>query len=297
MTEQIDTVDTENAELIEDSKVDIAATVEEIAAADKAGEKVETADTVTEDAFEATEAQITMAKQLGVSDEDIADMSEAQAIAYDAAARLDSKRQQRKGKPPQKQEDAVSVESSTDGTDNVDADTDGEFTEDDLYTPEGIARINKAMKDLAELKASDKKRGEKHTTSEQVRLQEGIDKMFDDLDPEIFAKFQPGETADIEPGSQVEARRNQVVSMAKAIQGASTEDISMEEALERALSVVAPAETEQAALNEDNDRRKTRGGQRLSAPSSTTQKHEKVYDNPHDKAIDEIYVKVNAFAQ
>ncbi len=283
---QTDTQETENVENSEGQELDPATVIEEMAA-EEARATEEAAGTVQEGDFTPTDTQKELAKQLGFDDDYASNMTEAQAEAADQWGRKQSAYQQRRGKT--KKEEPVSVESSTDEP----AEDGGDFTEDDLYTPEGIARINKVMKDLAELKASDKKRGEKHQTSEQVRLQEGIDKVFDGLDQEVFAKFQPGETASIEPGSPVEALRNEVVSMAKAIQGASTEDISMEEALEQALSVVAPAETQQAALNKDNDRRETRGKQRLSTPSSTTQKHEKVYDNPHDKAIDEIHAHVN----
>jgi hypothetical protein len=285
MTDDIENVETENAELSETSELEsVASVVEELAAAE-AGETVETADTVDTEPFVATDTQRELAKQLGFDDEYVANMTPEQAAAADQFGRAQSRLAQRQGKPPQKKEEEVETSESAESS------TDDEFlNEDDLYTPEGVAKINNLAKELAALKAKYKNT----ELSEQDRLQEGIDKVFDELDPDIFEKYLPGETADIEAGSKAEAKRQEAVNMAKAIQGASTTDISMEDALKQALAVVAPAETQKAAESKDNDRRQKRSKQRISAPSPEAHKHKKHYDSPEEEAIDKIYAAVNA---
>lgn len=278
-------LDTENAEQSETSQLeDTAAIVEEIAAADEAGESDGTADTATEDAFEATDTQKTLAIQLGFDDEYANNMTEAQAEAADQWGRKQSAYQQRKGKPQKPDEETASVESSTDDA----VETDGDLTEDDLYTPEGIAKINAAIRDVAKLKASDKQRDKKQQTSEQSQFRVTADKIFDALSPEFFPDFSPGESADIEPGSAAEDKRQEVVSMAKAIQGGSANDIPLKEAIEQALVIVAPTETQNAAQHEADTGRKKRGSQRLSTPSTSSAKTKVRQATREDQAVADV---------
>jgi len=289
MTDDNTTLDTDNAETSEPSELeDVAATVEEIAAADSAGESDGTADTVVEDDFEPTDTQIALAKQLGFSDEYAGGMTEAQAEAADQFGRAQSRLQQRKGNPVQKKDEeveSVSVESSTDDKPFI--------AEDELFTDEGVEKINDLHRRLAAQEARDKSRDDKHNTSEQDRLQTIAEEVFDALDPEFFPDFSPGESAEIGQGSPAEEAREEVVSMAKAIQGGSTKGIPLKEAIEQALTIIAPTETQNAAEHKANAGRKKRRSQRISAPSSSSTKRKKVYATPEEEAVDKIFDYVN----
>ena len=280
MTELDTTLEAENAELSEESEVLDAATVV-IDAVDESETETteETADTVTEEAYEPTDTQVELAKQLGLSDDEIADMTEAEAIAYDKVARLDSRRQQRKGK---KQEEVVDTTTTPDSAES--STTDEFFTDDDWYTEDGRKKINDLHKDL-------KSRNQSTETNEQAQLKLTADQVFDSLDPEIFAEFSPGESALIESGSDAESKRTQALQMAKTIQataGGLGHEMTLEKAIQSALSVVAEAETQEAALKIANKGRKTRGKQRISTPSSTNVAHKVTHDTPEKQAVADI---------
>lgn len=282
MTETDTTLESENAELSENSELDnVAAVVEEIAADDRAESADGTAGADTEEPFEATDMQIELAKQLGYSEDEIAGMDEAEAKAVDKLARLDSRRQQRKGKEKKEVKTTDSAESSTDDDD--------EFTEDDWFTDDGRKKINAMFK-------AAKTQNQTKDNTERDRLQADADKAFDSLDPEIFKEFSPGESALIESGSAADEKRTKALAMAKTIQATAQgigHTLTLEQAIEQSLSIIAPAETEKAALNKANDERGKRGSQRISAPSSRSHKNQKVFDNPHDEAIQKIYDAVN----
>lgn len=274
-------LDTENAESVEGQKLDVATVIDEIVADEQAEATSEPADTEpTGEDFTPTDTQIALAKQLGFSDDYASGMNEAEAKAADQWGRKQSAYHQRTGKTKDDPPDPASADSSAD---------EGDFTEDDWYTVEGAKKINQILQD----QKAQKTHNQKQETSENDRQQADIDKVFDNLDPKFFPDFSPGETADIDPTSPAQEKRDEVVSMAKAIQGASSQDISMEEAIGQALSVVAPTETQNAADDEADADRKKRKGQRISAPADSTTNRNKVYDTPEEKAVDIIYDYVN----
>ena len=311
MTENNTTLDTDNAETTEPSELeDVAATVEEIAAADLAGESDGTADTVdtantgVEDNFEPTDTQIALAKQLGFSDEYAGGMTEAQAEAADQFGRAQSRLQQRKGNPVQKKdedEEPASVDSSAgeatadddgDGDGDDDGDDDEFFKEEDWYTDEGRKKLN----NLHKLHKKQAARDQKQQTSEQDRLQAEANKVFDALNPEFFPAFSPGESDLIESGSAAEAKRNEALQMARTIQATAESlghEIPLEKAIQKALSVVAETETQNAAEHEANQGRKERRGQRIASPSSSSTKRNKTYATPEEEAVDKIFDFVN----
>lgn len=287
--ETTDALETENAEVSETTGLEeVGAIVEDIAAAEQAEDSDAAADTgSTGEDFTPTPEQVEMAKQLKMTDEEIDSMTEAEAFAVDKVARKESRRQQRKGSTTTKadeEETSTSADSSTDGD---------EFKEDDWYTDDGRKKINQLLQGQKEQKARDAARSQETQTSESERLKAEADKVFDSLDPEIFKDFSPGETDDIGAGSPAELKRNEVTDMAEAIQNASKTDISREDAIGRALAIVAPTETENAALNEANDRRRTRGSQRVGSPASSLQTRIKTYDSPEEEAIDVIHAAIN----
>jgi hypothetical protein len=275
---ETEALEAEDAGLSEDSELDVGAIVEGLVAG-QAEDTDETADTVTtvdEEVFVPTDTQVELAKQLGYSAEEIAGMDEAEARAVDKLARLDSRRQQRKGKEARK-ETVVDAESSID--DDV-IDDDGEFTEDDWFTDAGRKKINAALKASNQTKNTDKQRS-----------QAEINKVFDSLDKEAFEAFLPGESDLIEPGSPAELRRAEALTMAKSIQAvrdAQGREIPLEKAILKALSIVAETETENAALNKANAGRKKRGSQRISTPSTTTGKHKVRHETPEEQAVADV---------
>ena len=289
MTENNTTLDVENAELSEPSELEnAAAIVEEIAAADLAGEADGTADTAIEDDFEPTDTQIALAKQLGFSDKYAGGMTEAQAEAADQFGRAQSRLQQRKGNPVQEKDDdvpAASVDSSTDDGDEF-------FKEEDWYTDEGRKKLN----DLHKLHKKQAARDQKHETSEQDRLQAEADTVFDALNPDFFPEFLPGESDLIEPGSPAEVKRKEALQMAKTIQATAEglgHEFPLDKAIQKALLVVAETETQNAAEYEANKGRKKRWSQRIASPSSSSTKRNKVYNTPEEKALDVIFDFVN----
>ena len=288
MTENNTTLDVENAELSEPSELEnAAAIVEEIAAADLAGEADGTADTAIEDAFTPTDAQIELAKQLRMTADEIANMTEAEAFAIDMVARKESGLQQRRGKVKAKTEEepTASVDSSTDDGDEF-------FTEEDWYTDEGRKKLN----DLHELHKKQAARDQKHETSEQDRLQAEADTVFDALNPDFFPEFLPGESDLIEPGSPAEVKRKEALQMAKTIQATAEglgHEFPLDKAIQKALLVVAETETQNAAEYEANKGRKKRWSQRIASPSSSSTKRNKVYNTPEEKALDVIFDFVN----
>jgi len=269
---ETEVLDTEDAGTEVDTELDAAAVIDDIVA-EQAEDTDETADTEpTDDGFTPTDTQIELAKQLGYSADEIAGMDEAEARAVDKLARLDSRRQQRKGKEATKKAETVAdEEASTD---------DDEFTEADWFTDEGRAKINVVLKAV-------KSGSQTQKNTEKQRLKAEADKVFDGLDPEAFESFLPGESDLIEPGSPAEARRTEVLTIAKSIQAAGDpqgREVPLEKAIKVALAVIAPTETENAALNKANAGRKKRGSQRLGTPSTTKGKQKFRYDTPEEQA-------------
>lgn len=293
-TQTEEALESENTELDEVSEpVEVGAIIDEITAEEQAEDpdkKVE--DDPTGNEFTPTDEQVAMAKLLSMTDDEIANMTEHEAFAISKVSRLESRRQQRRGKEALKNKaddpkdpPPASVDSSTD-EDPVEKDGDY-LTEDDLYTPEAVKKINDIHRRLQVQEARDKKQ----QTSEKDRLQVKYDEVFDGLDPKIFPNFLPGESDEIEANSPAETRRDEVVTMAKAI--AATRDaqggeISLEESMQNALSILAPTETQNAAKQEADAGRKKRQGQRISAPSSSTAKHKVRQDTPEKQAVVDI---------
>lgn len=292
-TETIEVVETEDAEITVDTELDVASIIGNIVTG-QAEDTEDTADTETT-GFTPTDTQIELAKQLGYSADEIAGMDEAEARAVDKLARLDSRRQQRKGKEKQKAEKIEDEYSSID--DDIDAEDgdaddsdDDEFTEDDWFTDEGRAKINMILK-------AAKSGSQIQQNTDKQRLKAEVDTIFDDLDPEAFELFLPGESDLIEPGSLVDERRSKAVRMAKTIQAEAKSmghDLTLAKAIEQSLSIIAPTETENAALNRANTGRKKRGSQRLGTPSTTKGKQKIRYDTPEEQAIADSIAELNS---
>ena len=292
-TETIEAVETEDAEITVDTELDVASIIGNIVTG-QAEDTEDTADTETT-GFTPTDTQIELAKQLGYSADEIAGMDEAEARAVDKLARLDSRRQQRKGKEKQKAEKIEDEYSSID--DDIDAEDgdaddsdDDEFTEDDWFTDEGRSKINRILK-------AAKSGSQIQQNTDKQRLKAEVDTIFDDLDPEAFELFLPGESDLIEPGSLVDERRSKVVRMAKTIQAEAESmghDLTLAKAIEQSLSIIAPTETENAALNRANTGRKKRGSQRLGTPSTTKGKQKIRYDTPEEQAIADSIAELNS---
>lgn len=292
-TETIEAVETEDAEITVDTELDVASIIGNIVTG-QAEDTEDTADTETT-GFTPTDTQIELAKQLGYSADEIAGMDEAEARAVDKLARLDSRRQQRKGKEKQKAEKIEDEYSSID--DDIDAEDgdaddsdDDEFTEDDWFTDEGRAKINMILK-------AAKSGSQIQQNTDKQRLKAEVDTIFDDLDPEAFELFLPGESDLIEPGSLVDERRSKAVRMAKTIQAEAKSmghDLTLAKAIEQSLSIIAPTETENAALNRANTGRKKRGSQRLGTPSTTKGKQKIRYDTPEEQAIADSIAELNS---
>ena len=286
---ETEVLDTEDAGTEVDTELDAATVVGDITASEQAGVSDGTADTVIEDeGFTPTAQQIELAKQLGYSADEIAAMDEVEASVVDKLARLDSRRQQRKGKEARPKEAVVDAESSTD--DDIDAeDSDDEFTEDDWFTDEGRAKINRILK-------AAKAGSQTQQNTDKQRLKAEADKVFDALDPHIFESFLPGESDLIEPGSPADARRSQAFEMAKTIQATAKSlghDLTLAKAIDQSLSIIAPTETENAALNKANAGRQKRGRQRISSPSSVTGKQKFRYDTPEEQAAADTIAELN----
>ena len=281
-TETIETVDTEDAEITVDTELDAATVISNLVT----GEAEDTEDTADE-GFTPTAQQIELAKQLGYSADEIAGMDEAEARAVDKLARLDSRRQQRKGK--EKQKVVADAESSID--DDIDADEgDDEFTEDDWFTDEGRSKINRMLK-------AAKSGSQTQQNTDKQRLKAEVDEIFDGLDPEAFESFLPGESDLIEPGSLADERRSKTVRMAKTIQATAKglgHDLTLKKAIEQSLAIIAPTETENAALNKANTGRKKRGSQRLGTPSTTKGKQQFRYDTPEEQAAADTIAELNS---
>ena len=278
-TQTNEALETEDAETQVDTELDVGTVVSDIVADEQAEDTDGTADTEStggEGDFEPTETQIELAKQLGYSADEIAGMDEAEARAVDKLARLDSRRQQRKGKEKQKEAETVVDEESSAGDD--------EFTEDDWFTDEGREKINAALK-------ASKAQSQTQQSTDKQRFQAEADKVFDSLDPVAFESFAPGESDLIEAGSAVEERRTKALRMAETIQAAAKgmgHELSLEKAIKNALLVIAPTETENAAVNEANKRRKKRGSQRMGTPSTTKGKHKVRHDTPEEQAAADV---------
>ena len=277
---EVEVFDAEDAETEVDTELDAAAIVGGLVAGDRAEDTEETADTVIEDdgeGFQPTAKQIELAKQLGFDDDFVSNMTEAEAKAAEQFGRQQSRYFQRKGK---EKREAAGAESSTgDGvTDGVTVDD--EFTEDDWFTDEGRKKINAALK-LA------KTGSQRQQNADKQRLKAEADRAFDSLDKEAFEAFLPGESDLIEPGSPAEVMRNKALQMAETIQataGSLGHELSLDKAIVQALAVIAPTETENAALNEANAKRKKRGSQRLGTPSTTKGKQQFRYETPEEQA-------------
>jgi len=281
-TETIETVDTEDAEITVDTELDAATVISNLVT----GEAEDTEDTADE-GFTPTAQQIELAKQLGYSADEIAGMDEAEARAVDKLARLDSRRQQRKGK--EKQKVVADAESSID--DDIDADEgDDEFTEDDWFTDEGRSKINRMLK-------AAKSGSQTQQNTDKQRLKAEVDEIFDGLDPEAFESFLPGESDLIEPGSLADERRSKTVRMAKTIQATAKglgHDLTLKKAIEQSLAIIAPTETENAAQNKANTGRKKRGSQRLGTPSTTKGTQKFRYDTPEEQAAADTIAELNS---
>ena len=127
-------------------------------------------------------------------------------------------------------------------------------------------------------------------------MQAEADKVFDALNPEFFPAFSPGESDLIESGSAAEAKRNEALQMARTIQATAESlghEIPLEKAIQKALSVVAETETQNAAEHEANQGRKERRGQRIASPSSSSTRRNKTYATPEEEAVDKIFDFVN----
>jgi len=282
-TQTNEALETEDAETQVDTELDVGAVVSDIVADEQAedtGEPADTDPTGGEGDFEPTETQIELAKQLGYSADEIAGMDEAEARAVDKLARLDSRRQQRKGKEKQKDAETVVDEESSTGDD--------EFTEDDWFTDEGRKKINTAMKAM-------KAGNQTQANTDTQRLKAETDKIFDSLDKDAFESFLPGESELIESGSPADELRAKTLAMARTIQATAEgigHKLTLAQSVEQSLAIIAPTETENAALNEANKRRKKRGSQRMGTPSTTKGKHKVRHDTPEEQAaadtIDEL---------
>ena len=293
MTEiETEVVETEDAGSEVDTELDATMVVEDIIAS-QADDTDEAADTVTTDdeVFVPTDTQIELAKQLGFDDDYASNMTEAQAEAAVQFGKQQSRYFQRKGKEKQKTEQIVDAYSSIDDDidDYIDIDADDgdddEFTEDDWFTDEGRAKINAVLKLGSQTKNTDKQ-----------RLKAEADKAFDGLDKDAFEAFLPGESALIEPGSPADEKRAQALAMAKTIQATADSlghTLTLEKAVVQALSIIAPAETENAALNKANAGRKKRGSQRISAPSHITGKHKVREATEEEQAVADTFDALN----
>jgi len=179
-------------------------------------------------AFQPSDKQVELAKQLGMTDDEIVNMTESQAFAIDMVARKDSRRQSEAGREDGEEEPAG--EESSAGADDDKA----FFTEDDWGTAEGA-------KKLSELHAA-LQSNNNNPDLESVRVT--TDEFFSSLDPEVFADFEPAATS-IQPGSVADQKRTIVVEMAASIrQTFAKQGVRMTEAqaMERALSTVSPDE-------------------------------------------------------
>ena len=296
-TETIEVVETEDAEITVDTELDVASIIGNIVTG-QAEDTEDTADTETtgdEEGYVPPAALIELAKQLQYTPEEIAAIDEVEAMVIDKVARKESRLQQRRGKQALKtkeETDELVVDEYSSIDDDIAADDsdDDEFTEDDWFTDEGRAKINMILK-------AAKSGSQIQQNTDKQRLKAEVDTIFDDLDPEAFELFLPGESDLIEPGSLVDERRSKAVRMAKTIQAEAKSmghDLTLAKAIEQSLSIIAPTETENAALNRANTGRKKRGSQRLGTPSTTKGKQKIRYDTPEEQAIADSIAELNS---
>ena len=244
-----------------------------------------------EDGFKPTAAQVRLAKQLRYSDEDIEKLDAAEFKVIDRVARKQSRLESERGKQKQLADkakkatgddagDGEGAESSANAVDDF-------FNDDDWGTEAGTKKMNDIHAMLTQQSQSLQVQDEQ--SNEQIANQ--IDEAFDALDPEVFADFQPGESAYIEAGSPADVRREEAVTMALGIQemrAAAGETISLVDAIDKALLVVADTETQAAARKALGKKQEQRGRQRISAPSSSGKTPKPVFKNREEQAAHAI---------
>jgi len=218
--------------------------------------------------FTPNEKQVRMAKQLGVPQAEIDRMTPEQAKAFEYAARLDSKRQGRKGRQADKAAQGDNTAPAADeNADGAESSAEGEpFSEDDW--DDAAQPLNEMHRRMIQLEQRLAQYEAGETNQTQDAAEAAIEGFFSGLDGEIFADYMgDDEGGEIAPDSVADLKRTEVVELAVTLREKTGG--TLEQSLEDALSIVDRDAAKAAAQKAAAKRSGQRNRKRMARPSAT----------------------------
>lgn len=261
--------------------VDDAGQVDKVGA-DGRGGKPDEAGTGDDAGFKPTERQLDMAKQLGMSDEEVAGLTPGLAAILDRVGTRQSQAMSRVGRLQQQldaklkggaapakaatgEDDAAAAEAA--GADS------GLFVSEDLDSDDGLlGKLNTYANRVQTLEAAmEELRAEKAGKDTETQY-DTVDKFFGGLDAEAFPQFGSGAAADLDEESEEYKARDALCSKASDIRAGYAllhdgAEMPLGTAMNEALLIVASDQLKAQAERGIADKVKKRASQRISRPT------------------------------
>lgn len=251
------------------------------------------------DEWKPTAAQTRMAKQLGYTSEEIAELTEEDIEPLERAARKHSQRMSEIGRTQAEAKKAAEAAAAAGDKGASRPGTEDDFVEADLLTVDdegaypALGKLNTMKAEIADIAEQLGEMREKEQKREDAETDNVVEKFWSELDAKVHTEFGEGPTTGLIEGSPERELRAKLIEKAGEIRAghASTNDGEMDlgESLEQALLIIGSEAIKRAAkqAGEKEAARKRRTKQRSAGPTQrpTTQTG---YRTPEEAAVAEI---------
>ena len=253
------------------------------------------------DGFQPSDAQRAMCRQVGLTDEQVAGLSEVQTQAYVQAAKMMSEKYGRLGREKKLLSDELErlrplvpagngqTTATAGQPSTMAAPPDSVFSAETFGEEHSIHALNAMQNELRTLNARIEAMDAARLTREAASLESEANAMFSGLDGEIFHQFFAGEDA--------HANRERVLSVALTTRSAyeeqAGEDMPFKTALNAALAALHPEEIEAQRVKALHGQIAKRQGQFAPRPSGRTMHREQppTTNDERDAAIKQKMVE------
>ena len=239
----------------------------------------------TDAEFKPTQRQVDLAKQLGMSDEQIEGLTPAMAEIIDRLGTRQSQMMSKLGRLQQdllaktKGKEAATTTGKQEAASATNSDGgEGFFRSSDFDTDEGLltklntmsSRVDSLLATIEQLKAKE----ERTTTENQF---DAVDKFFAGLDADDYPQFGKGAALDLDPDSEHFKARDAVCAKASALRAGYAmlndgQEMPLETAMQEALLIVASDSIKANAEKKVLKNAQKRSTQRIARPTNQQQR-------------------------